>query len=57
MIRIDVNFIKEDLGLFLEFSIAAAQMDPNEKKAVSWPWKWNQSPSHTQTFGNGQTIY
>ena len=32
MIRTDVNFIKEDWGLFLEFAIAAAQIDPNNKK-------------------------
>ena len=29
MIRTDVNFIKEDWGLFFEFSMAASQMDPN----------------------------
>ena len=33
VIRTDVNFIKEDWGLFLEFSMAAAQMDPNWKKS------------------------
>ena len=55
MIRTDVDFIKEDWGLFFEFSMAAAQMDPNDQKTVSWPWKWNQSPSQTQNFGNGQT--
>ena len=32
MIRTDVKFIKEDWGLFLEFSMEAAQMDPNNKK-------------------------
>ena len=32
MMRTDVNFIKEDLGLFFGFSMAAAQMDPNGKK-------------------------
>ena len=32
MIGADVNFIKEDWGLFFEFSMAAAQMDPNDKK-------------------------
>ena len=57
MIRTDVNFIKEDWGLFFEFSMAAAQMYPNDKKAVYWPWKWNQSPSQTQSFGNVQTRY
>ena len=31
MIRTDVNFIKEVWCLFFEFSMAAAQMDPNEK--------------------------
>ena len=53
MIRTDVNFIKEDWGLFFEFSMAAAQMDPNDKKSsilamevepvtVTDPkfWKW-----------------
>ena len=53
MIRTDVNFIKEDRGLFFEFSMAAAQMDPNDKKSsilamkvepvtVTDPtfWKW-----------------
>ena len=30
----DVNFIKEDCGLFFEFSMAAAQMDPNDKKII-----------------------
>ena len=55
MIRTDVNFIKEYWGLFFEFSMAAAQMDPDDKKVVSWPWNWNQSPSQTQNFGNGQT--
>ena len=32
MIRTYVNFIKEDWYLFLAFSLAAAQMDPNDKK-------------------------
>ena len=32
MIRTDVNFIKEDRGSFFNFSIAEAQMDPNDKK-------------------------
>ena len=53
MIRTDVNFIKEDWGLFFEFSMAAAHMDPNKKKrsilamevepvTVTEPkfWKW-----------------
>ena len=53
MIRTNVNFIKEDWGLFFEFLIAAAQMDPNYKKVgilamevepvtVTDPkfWKW-----------------
>ena len=34
MIRTNVNFIKEDWGLFLELSMAAAQMDPNDKKRI-----------------------
>ena len=34
-IRSDVIFIKGDWGLFFEFSITAAQMDPNDKKTVS----------------------
>ena len=56
IIRTYVNSIKEDWGLFFEFSMAAAQMDPNDKtKSVPWPWKWNQSPSYTQHFGNGKT--
>ena len=33
MIRTYVNLIKEDWGLFFEFSMAAAQMDPNDKKS------------------------
>ena len=32
MIGTDVNFIKEDWGLFFEFSMTAAQMDPNNNK-------------------------
>ena len=32
MTRTDVNYIKEDWDLFLTFSMAAAQMDPKEKK-------------------------
>ena len=53
MIKTDVHFIKEDWGLFFEFSMAAAQMDPNDKKSsiltmevelltVTDPkfWKW-----------------
>ena len=32
MIRTDVNFIKEDWGSFFKISMAAAQMDPNDKK-------------------------
>ena len=32
MIKTDVNIRKEDWGLFLEFSMAAEQMDPNNKK-------------------------
>ena len=44
MIITDVNFIKEDWGLFLEISMAAAQMDPNNQKTVSWPCEWKKSP-------------
>ena len=33
MIRTDINFINEDWGLFFEFSMATAQMDPNDKKS------------------------
>ena len=53
MIRTVVIFITEDRGLFFEFSMAAAQMDPNDKKSsilamevepvtVTYPtfWKW-----------------
>ena len=53
MIITDVNFIKEDWGLLFKFSMAAAQMDPNDKKSsilamelepitVTDPkfWKW-----------------
>ena len=54
MIRTDVNFIKEDWGLFFGFSMAAAQMDPKDKKALYWTWKWNQSPRWTQNVGNGK---
>ena len=32
MMRTDVNYKKEDWGLFFSFSMAAAQMDPNNKK-------------------------
>ena len=32
MMRTAVNFVKEDWGLFFEFSMAAEQMDPNNKK-------------------------
>ena len=32
MMRIDVNFINEDWDLFFAFSMAAAQVDPNDKK-------------------------
>ena len=51
--RTDVNYKKEDWGLFFAFSMAAAQMDPNDKKSsilamevepvtVTDPkfWKW-----------------
>ena len=31
MIRADINFIKEDWGLFFEISMAAEKMDPNDK--------------------------
>ena len=51
MIRKDVNFIKEDWGLFFEFSMAAAQMYPNKKSILAMEvepvtvtdpkfWKW-----------------
>ena len=53
MIITDVNFIKEDLGSFFKISMAAAQIDPNDKKisilamevepvTVTDPtfWKW-----------------
>ena len=53
VIRTDVNFIKEDWGLFFESSMAEAQMYPNYKKisllamevepvTVTDPtfWKW-----------------
>ena len=33
MIRTDVNFIKEDWGLFFGFSMTATQMDPDNKKS------------------------
>ena len=33
MMRTDVNCKKEDWELFFAFSIAAAQMDPNDKKS------------------------
>ena len=46
--RTDDNYKKEDWDLFFAFSMAAAHMDPNDKKTVSWPWKWNKSPSQTQ---------
>ena len=68
MIRTDVNFIKEDWGLFLVFSMAAAQMDPNNKKrsilamevepvTVTYPkfWKW-ESQILDATLGTRQTI-
>ena len=55
MIRTDVNFIKEDWSLFFQFSMEAAQMDPNDKKisilamevepvTVIDPkfWKWSE---------------
>ena len=32
IIRTYFNFIKEDWGLFLEFSMELVQMDPNNKK-------------------------
>ena len=32
MMRTDVNYKKEDWDLFFEFSMAAVQMDPNDKK-------------------------
>ena len=57
IIRTDVNFIKEDWGLFFEFSMAAAKMDLSDKKVISWPWECNQSPSQTKNFGNGKTRY
>ena len=53
VIRKDVNFIKEDWGLFFEFSMAEARMDQNykiiiilamevEPVTVTYPkcWKW-----------------
>ena len=55
MMRTDVNYKKEDWYLFFAFLMAAAQMDLNDKKSVSWPWKWNQSPSQTQNVGNWKT--
>ena len=56
LMKTDVDSKKDDWELFFAFSMAAAQMDPDDKKkAVSWPWKWNQSPSKTQHFGNGHT--
>ena len=36
MIRTYVNIIKEDWDLFFEFSMAAAQMESNDRKVVSW---------------------
>ena len=32
MMRTDVNYKKEDWGLFFAFSMAEAQMDPNDKR-------------------------
>ena len=43
IMRTDVNCKIDDWELFFAFSMAAANMDPNDKKtAVSWTWKWNQ---------------
>ena len=34
MIKIDINILKEDWGLFFEFSIVAAQMESNKKSSI-----------------------
>ena len=54
IMKVDVKCKKYDWKLFFAFSMAAAHMDPNDKKSVSWPYKWNQSQSQTQKFGNGK---
>ena len=51
--RTDDNYKKKDWDLIFVFSMPEAQMDPNKKKAASWPWKWNHSLSQTQIFVNG----
>ena len=68
IIRTDVNFIKEDWVLFFEFSMAAAQIDPNDKKSsilamqvepvtVTDPkfWKWADQIFNS-TLGTRLTI-
>ena len=35
MMRTDFNFIKENWGLFFEFLMTAAQMEPNNKKSIT----------------------
>ena len=68
MIRTDVNFIKEDWGLFFKFSMAAAQMEPNYKKisalsmevekvTITDPkfWKWEDQILDA-TLGTRPTI-
>ena len=57
MIRIDVNFIKEDWGLFFEFSMATVQMDPNNKKIRILAMEVEPVTVTDPKFGNGQTIY
>ena len=66
-IRTDVNLIKEDWGLFFEFSIAVAQMDPNDKNSSIFAmevesvtvidpkfWRWEDQRLDA-TLGTGPT--
>ena len=68
MIITYVNFVKEDWGLFFEFSMAVSQMDPNDKKksilamevepvTVTDPkfWKWVDQ-RFDSTLGTRPTI-
>ena len=67
--RIDVNYIKEDWDLFFAFSMAAAQIDPNNNKfsilsmevvpsTVTYPkfWKWADHRLDA-TLGTSPTIF
>ena len=55
MMRIDVNYKKEDWDLFFAFSMAAAQIEPNDQKNSVLAMEVEPVTVTDKKIGNGQT--